>query len=336
MDEKANQDNLLTYLNEKNQERIKAGRDKLTVKQHGAMEVMLINMKNLLVPGEIITPGILQPEENEQFQKLRITLDLSPFAYAVFFPSGIYQTINSHKVLQKIASDFVPDNKSIKILVCGIKDYNRILTAEISPDRPSIDIYDNGSLLASYNYNTSNECTDDLSKIIWIHFKYKEAWNHNDYIKYTESWFFRSASYKIPNLSINVNHSYIHHPVLINSSTIQAIFKLMQATLTRLFDDPEKIIPAANAANLYKINTVKITKQGLLKGKEDEEKSLRRYYEDRLMGLMKLLQGYDIINFKSFSASGQNDFKRMFSKTIEDVFQVTMQKIGDNKSGQLP
>jgi len=332
MDENANQDNLLNYSDEKIQKRIKAGRDKLTAALHGAMEAMLINLKELLIPGEIVTSESLKPDQKEQFHKLQISLDLSPFAHAVFLPSGIYRNLNSYKNMQTIASAIVPDDDAIKILVSGKNDYNRILTAEISPVKPGINIFDDGSLLASYNYNTPLECINDLSKIIWIHFKYKDAWTHEDYIRYTEGWFFRSSNYKIPNLSINANHSYIHHPVLINTSTIQAIFKLMKATLIRLFADTNETISAANAANLYKTDTVKITTSGLSNGKEDEKKSLRLYYEDRLMGLLKLLQGYEIINFKSFSPAEQKEFKRMFARTIEDLFQLMTQKIFNNVS----
>jgi len=331
MDENANRDNSLNHVNEKIQERIKAGRDKLTASLHGATEAMLVNMKHLLIPGKIIASEFLKSDQEEQFNKLQISLDLSPFAYAVFLPSSIYhRNLKSYKILPEEVSSMVSNDDTIKILVSGINDYNRILTAEISPDKPGINIFDDGNLLASYNYNTPQECINDLSKIIWIHFKYKDSWTHDDYIKYTEGWFFRSAIYKIPDLSINVNHSYIHHPVLINISTIQAIFKLMKATLIRLFADTDQTIAAANAANLYKTNTVKITKSGLSKGKEEQRKSLYLYYEDRLVGLLKLLQGYEIINFKSFSSNEQKEFKRMFARTAEDAFQMIMQKIVNN------
>ncbi|MDM8535349.1 hypothetical protein QUF70_01200 [Desulfobacterales bacterium HSG17] len=334
MSENANQNNLLNNLDEKTQKRIEAGRDKLTANLHGAMEAILINLQDLLIPGEIVTSETLEQDLKKQFHKLQISLDLSPFAHAVFLPSGIYRNLNSYSHLQKTASAIIPDddNDTSKVLVSGISDYKRILTAEISPAKPGIDIFDDGSLLASYNYNTPHECINDLSKIIWIHFKYKDAWNHEDYIRYTEGWFFRSANYKIPDLSINVNHSYIHHPVLINTSSIQAIFKLMKATLLRLFAETDKTLAAANAANLYKPDTVKISKSGLSNGKEDEKRSLNLYYEDRLVGLLKLLQGYEIINFKSFSAAEQKEFKRMFARTVEDVFQSTIQKIFNNIS----
>ncbi|WP_207690823.1 hypothetical protein [Desulfonema limicola] len=329
MDENTNQDNVLNSSGKKIKKPVKAGANKLTAAQHGAMETILINLKDILIPGEIVTSESLKPDQEAQFHKLKISLDLSPFAYAVFLPSGIYQNLGLYKKLEKKEKDIVPDDTS-KILVSGINEYQRILTADISPDKPGINIFDQGSLLASYNYNTPQECIDDLSKIIWIHFKYKDAWTHDDYVKYTEGWFFRSANYKIPNLSINVNHSYIHHPVLINTNTIQAVFKLMKATLIRLFAHADKTIAAANAANLYKPDTVKITKSGLSNGKENEKKSLRLYFEDRLVGLLKLLQGYEIINFKSFSESEKNEFKRMFARTVEDIFQLMLQKIFNN------
>lgn len=321
MNEKATQDELKNLEN-KTRERIEAGRDPHTAKWHENLESILIPMKDKLIPGELIATESLEPDKEELLKKLQIILDISPFTCALFLPNGIPDTAESpNSVLEN------PPEDSTKILVFRINDYNLILTAEISDEKPGIDIFDDGTLLASYNYNTSKECITDLSKIIWIHFKYKDTWTQENYIKYTEGWFFRSAGNKIQNLSINVNYSYIHHPVLLNINKVQAIFKLMKATLISLFKDIDQTIAIANAANLYKANTDEITKSGLLKGKENEKLSMRTYIDERLLGLLKLLRGYDIINFKGFSESEQREFKRSFSKTVEEVFLFFMKKI---------
>ncbi|MEE4357413.1 MAG: hypothetical protein V2I97_13180 [Desulfococcaceae bacterium] len=315
----------LNALKKKSRARTDAGRDPRTVSWQQNLESLLIKIRKSLIPGEIISTESLDKEKKKIFDKVRISLDLAPFVTAVFLPPAIADGLKPGDNARSF--ERASDN-SYKILVSRIHDYNRILTAEISAHNPGIDILDDGSLLGCYNYSSPGECISDLSKIIWIHLKHISTWSHEDYIRYTESWFFRSAVNRMTDLPINVNHSYIHHPVLIGLTPVKAVFRLIQSTMNRLCADPVHVITLANDANLYKSNTVEISREGLVRGDSQQQNSLRIYVDEKLLSLLKFLKGFDIINFKSFSEAEQREFKRSFPRLVEDIYRMLLKKIG--------
>ncbi len=307
------------YLKEKSRDRIRAGRDPRTVMWHETLETMLMLIRDSLIPGEIIAVESMNPDETATFSRLRTTLDLAPFVTAAFIPPA---AANRLKPAGEAAAFERAAENSCKILVSRVNDCNRILTAEISASNPGIDILDDGILLGCYNYSTSGECISDLSKIIWIHLKHRGTWDQEDYIRYTESWFFRSAAGRTAGLPVNVNHSYIHHPVLIGLSPVKAVFRLMKATLIRVCGDMDNTIQLANDANIYKNNTVEITREGLAGGDPQQQNSLRIYIDEKLLGLLKLLKEYDIVNFKGFSDAEQREFKFTFARVAEEIWEM--------------
>lgn len=330
MNNNATQENL-KKVKEKTESRIHAGRDPRIAHWQGALESILVMMEKYLVPGQIITVESLKPNEAEVFQTLHTLLDISPFVNAVFLPPSIANAMNPSEIADSIKR--VPkENPSYMVLISKIRDYNRILAAEISPHpaKPGVDIFEDGSLLGSYNYNTPEECIKDLSKVIWIHLKFKEKWSEKDFVSYTEGWFSRSADALITDLPINPDCSYIHHPVLLNISEVKAIFKLMKATLAKLFADPDNVIRMANTENQYDSSAIvntRITSDGILQGKEDESKSLHYYIENRLLELLKLLRGYEIIDFQKFSESEQTEFKNAFDETVDQTYKMLKDRL---------
>jgi len=313
------------YLKEKSRARIKAGRDPRTVLWHETLEAMLIQIRDSLIPGEIIAVESMNADDTAKCRSLRTTLDLAPFVTAAFFSSAAaarHRPAGETGIFERAAAD------SCKILVSRVNDYDRILTAEISASNPGIDILDDGILLGCYNYGTSEECLNDLSKIIWIHLKHRGTWSQEDYIRYTESWFYRSAEGRTASLPVNANHSYIHHPVLIGLTPVKAVFRLMRETLIRLCRNLDTAIVQANDANLYKSNTVEITREGLTHGDEQQLNSLRIYIDEKLLGLLKLLRGYDIVNFKGFSDADQREFKITFTLVVDEIWQMLLAQAG--------
>jgi hypothetical protein len=311
------------------EEWIKAGRDPRVVRWQAALESAMIKHEHLSVPGEIITVESLTPEEIERFRNLQLFLDLPPFVWAMFLPcsiAGALDPLESGRIAECSPQD------TNKILVTRIGDFTHILAAEISPLKPGINIYEKGSQVGSHTYNTAEECISDLSKIIWIHMKHKTRWTEDDYTRYTEAWFFRSAAHKVLDLPINTSNSYIHRPFLLNLKTIPAIYKLMRATLARMHHTPETVLAIANAANLYHSQTVPITREGLLNNDAAQTASLRIYLDEKLLGLLKLLRGHEIINFTGFSEAEQHEFKTCFARTLEEIFQMIMDQITGTRS----
>ncbi len=310
-------------IKERSLRRIKEGRDPKVVRWHAALESMFMTMEDRVIPGEIITIDALTPKEIESFRKLHLNMDLAPFVTAVFLPASIADPL-SRSSANKIERELTGSNK---VLVSKYKDYKRILTAEISPAKPGIDIFDEGSHVGSHNYYSVEECISDLSNIIWIHMKHEDRWTDDDYIKYTEGWFYRSATHKVIDLPINANYSYIHHPGLLNMDAVRAIYKLMKAVLLRIHNDPNETIALANSINQSNDNTCRITREGLIKGDKNEIKSFKIYMEDKLIQLLKLLRGYEVIDFRKFTPVQQKKFKAMFATTVDAVIQKILKDL---------
>jgi hypothetical protein len=54
---------------------------------------------------------------------------------------------------------------------------------------------------------------------------------------------------------------------------------------------------------------------------------LNIYLEEKLLGLLKLLRGYEIINFKAFSDAEQREFKITFARTVKEVYDMLFSEI---------
>lgn len=310
-------------------QRIKMGRDARIARWQGTLESLLVQLSKRLVPGEIRTMESLSPDEVNRFQKLQIILDLPPFVQAAFLPARVAGQVKPPNAPQ-LVSGGVEKNRSNKVLVARADKLARLLIAEISPQGPGIDILEDANLLASYNYNTAQECISDISKIIWIHFRNPAGWQEAEYIQYTEGWFYRSALNRTLDLPITENYSYIHHPILLGLDRVDAVFRLMEATLDRLCQDRNGTIANANAANLHREGVAEITRLSLARGESGPCEALRTYLEDRLLELLKLLRGYEIINFRGFSEPEQRRFKSAFTRVVRGVYDRFLEDMSDD------
>jgi hypothetical protein len=304
--------------------RIRAGRDPRMSRWQGALESMLTDLEDRLTRGEIITPETLNPKDHAHFQRLQLALDLPPFIYAVYLPPGPADKLNPSEIVKTLERS---SGDSRKVVVTRVGDFSRILVAEVSPAKPGIDILEDANLLGSHNYSDAEECINDLSKIIWIHFRHKEQWTEPDFIQYTESWFYRSAIRKLTRLPVTANFSYLHHPVLINADIVTAVFKLLKAALDRFCADPDRTVRMANDINLYNPGTVRISREGLARKDPQEMESLHTYIEDKLLGLLKFLKRCGVVNFQGFSTADQRRFKRLFARTAEESYQSVLARM---------
>jgi hypothetical protein len=305
------------------QARIQAGSDPAIAGWQGAIESVLSTLETYLVAGQIITIDTLEKEDAAFFQKLHAALDLAPYIAAVFLPGDISNRTCPPQAAESIRR--VPENGiSSKVLVSKYNDFRRVMVVELgkSPVRAGIDIFQDGNLLGRYDYDTPEDVMDALSKVIWVHLKSRVKWSPADTVVYTENWFLRSAAGKIIDLPVNQDHSYIHYPVLLNINEVDAIFKLMQATLTRLFNDFDQVVKAMGSVGGFENQSscqVTITRQGIAQGNADQTAVLNDFIVSQLLELLKLLRGYDIIKFEKFSEKDNTAFKDGFEKTVAET-----------------
>ena len=248
-----------------------------------------------------------------------------PISLPFFCPRDISNRTCPPKAAESIQR--VPENgRSSKVLISKKNDFRRLMVAELGkfPVRAGIDIFQDGHLLGQYDYETPEDVMDALSKVIWVHLKSRVKWPAEDTVLYTENWFLRSAAGKIIDLPVNQDHSYIHHPVLLNISDVDAIFKLMQATLGRLFSDFDQVAKAMASAGGFEkplSGEVALTREGMAQGNAHQTGALHDFIVHQLLELLKLLRGYDIIKFEKFSEKENTAFKDAFEKTVAQTYQ---------------
>jgi predicted enzyme involved in methoxymalonyl-ACP biosynthesis len=124
------------------------------------------------------------------------------------------------------------------VIISNIRDHIVILQASLPGiEFAGIDIFEDGKHFADYMYNTVEEFLEDLSNITWIYFRPKDKWNKDQIIRYTENWYGKSV-YDVegPDLKFHTEYSYVHHPEIINLTSLHAVFKLIQATVLKEYD----------------------------------------------------------------------------------------------------
>ena len=320
----------LQKIEDKTKTRIQAGSDPAIAGWQGAIESVLSTLDVYLVAGQIITIDTLTKKDAAFFQKLHVALDLAPYITAVFLPGDTSNRTCPPKAAESIQR--VPENGiSSKVLVSRHNDFRRVMVVELgeSPVRAGIDIFQDGNLLGKYDYETPEDVMDAISKVIWVHLKSRVKWSSADTALYTENWFLRSAAGKIIDLPVNQDHSYIHHPVLLNINEVDAIFKLMQATLTRLFNDFDQVVKAMDSAGGFEnpsSGQATITREGIAQGNAGQTAVLHDFIVNQLLELLKLLRGYDIIKFEKFSEKNNTAFKDGFEKTVAETYRRFIKK----------
>lgn len=310
-------------IKEKIRQRVRDGGDPRMAQWQGTLESVVANFAEKAVPGDIVAAETPSPDEIALFDHLRAALDITPFVLVLFLPERLAARLKTTDPIRPLVS---PDILSRKVLITAAASYDRILIAELAEVNPGIDILENGALLGSYNYGSSDECIRDIPNIVLLHFK-QPRWERSDYIRYTENWFHRSVMAPSPGPPINPNNSYIHHPVLLDLPPVEAIFQLMRATLARLCEVPGTVIAMANAANLYAANTVEIQKDGLRDGDPNQTASLSRYLESRLLWLLNHLRRLDILSFNAFSDHEQGRFRELFTQTVTEIRDNILDKL---------
>lgn len=295
-----------------------------TAQWQGALESMLAAMEHFLIPGAVITAEGLSETEAELFHKLFIALDLSPFVAALYLPPAL-----SGKLKAKDPMDRKAENGSHRLIARNPNHPDRILTAELAPEAPNgADIYQDGKRLGSYDYQSQQESIAQISKLIWVHLKPPRLWRSSDQIQYTENWFFRAAVGGIRDLPVNARYSYLHEPQRLGLTRIEAVFKLMAATLSRLYEDPDQTIAAANAANAYEPDPlVAITPDGLRTDDPAQKKALCHFLANQLGDLLRLLHGYGIVDFQAMDPNEEQSFYQQFDQTVARVCAGVQQAV---------
>jgi hypothetical protein len=86
-------------------------------------------------------------------------------------------------------------------------------------------------------YDNVEECLEDLSNITWTYFRPKGEWSKDQIVRYTENWHGKSVfGVEGPDVKFHTEYSYTHHPELLALTPLNAVFKLIPATIPKEYD----------------------------------------------------------------------------------------------------
>ena len=287
---------------------IEEKKDPRSAHWQGGLEEML----NVFLPH--MEPGKLSPvqplEENDfpVFMAALEAVDLSPNLHAAFLAPSIAGSVTppeSADELQRIDKG----KPSYKILIARPGKDLRILCAEISEHakNPGVDIFQSGALIGTYNYDTSQACITDLTKVIRAHIWEKRPWRRDDYKRYTINWFEKIMDLGKNTVCVQQDFSFLHSPTLIKSNRVDAVFTLIFEILLKRFSDPDDRFKDA------------VSSIQNIKNKDDRVAQSNNLAERVILELLSLMRKLEIVNFGEFSNTENERFKNEFSRTIHKI-----------------
>ena len=140
------------------------------------LQQLLDQMSPYLRPGHLVTFRTLTDAEKHFFEDLHRKLSVPPSVGAIFMPPSARSQMMSRRpegapLPEADSSVETPPPDEGILLASRTASYSVIVNALFAkpPFAPAIDVYDDGRLLAGYVYNTIDECTAAISKVLQIH-----------------------------------------------------------------------------------------------------------------------------------------------------------------------
>jgi hypothetical protein len=286
---------------------IEEKKDPRSAHWQGGLEEILNVFSPYMEPGKLIPVQPLEDDDLPVFMAALESVDLSPNLHAAFLPPSIAGPVTppeSADELQRIDKG----KASYKILIARPGKDLRILCAEISDHakNPGVDIFQSGALLGTYNYDTTQACIADLTKVIRSHIWEKGTWRLDDYKRYTINWFEKIMDFGKA-VCVREDFSFLHSPTLIKSNRVDAVFTLIFEILLKRFSDPDDQFKDA------------VSSIQNIKNKDDRLAQSNRLVERGILELLSLMRELEIVNFSEFSNTENERFKKEFSRTIHKI-----------------
>jgi len=298
----------MEQISDKIKQWIKEKKDPRSAHWQGGLEEILNVFLPHMEPGKLSPVQPLEEDDLPVFMAALEAVDLSPNLHAAFLSPSIAGSVTppeSADELQRIDKG----KPSYKILIARPGKDLRILCAEISAHakNPGVDIFQSGALIGTYNYDTSQACIADLTKVIRTHIWEKGTWRKDDYKRYTINWFEKIVDLGTNSVCVREDFSFLHSPTLIKSNRIDAVFTLILEILLKRFSDPDD--PFKDAVSSIQI----------IKNKDDRVAQSNTLAERGVLELLSLMKELEIVNFGEFSNTENEQFKKEFSRTIHKI-----------------
>jgi len=282
-------------------------RDPRSARWQAALEEIMTLFIPRLEKGKLTSVSPLEEQDLPVFKSALASIDLSPGLWAAFLPPSAAALILPPADAMEELVRIDEDKPSYKILIQRPGKESRILCAEISEyaHRPGIDIFQEGALLGSFNYQTNEICIEEMTRAVRAHAWEKGEWSRKDIIAYTVNWFERVTYLEQADVSVEEKRSFFHFPTLIRTDRVDALFRLLTAVLTLRFKaDPEKFTVSLPAK----------TGNG-----DARPAACASLAESCLLDLLNVFRSLELLAFKDFTGQEEKKFKTEFERSVRKL-----------------
>jgi len=311
----------------KAENRQKAGGDYFESGWQATLELILLMMEEQLLesPGQLLPMQISGDDEWDFYLDVMEKLDLPPDTGAVLITPSAFKDMKFPMKSEFEESEMVPwKRNAYSVILNNVRDHKLILQASLPGlEFAGIDIFEDGKHFADYMYNTVEECLDELSKVTWTYFRPKGDWSEQQIIQYTENWYGKSLyGVEGPDVKFHAEYSYVHHPELISLNPLDAVFKLIKATVPKEYKTLERAIEITNDLSRdMDLEEPVVTKAGILRNDQAQCQALLNRIAVEID--MKL----DMLSYqKGIKVLGRNiqnpEYNRVFDETARQIYEV--------------
>ena len=150
------------------QNRTGVGPSEIVAGWQAFLTTMLSKMKSFLKPGTLITFQNLTAHEISFFRRLREAVTVQQSTVAFYLPPSV-----RHTMMGGERDQFEEDRQvdSGALIACHPDDYTIIVNVlfALPPYTPAVDVYEDGQLLAGYQFVDTDACVAELGAILKRH-----------------------------------------------------------------------------------------------------------------------------------------------------------------------
>jgi hypothetical protein len=252
-------------------------------------------------------------------------LDLPPETGAVLITPSAFKEMKLPEFSEFEDSEMAPWNRNAySLIISHLRDHTVILQASLPGiEFAGIDIFEDGKHFADYMYNTVEECLDELSNVTWIYFRPKGDWSKDQIIRYTENWYGKSV-YGVEGLDVkfHVEYSYVHHPEILDLTPLNAVFKLIQATVPKEYETLESAIEITNDLSRdMDLGEPLVTNDGIMGDDQAQCQALLNRITveiDMNLEMLSYQKGVKVLGRNI----GNPDYNRVFDEAARRIYEV--------------
>lgn len=150
------------------EQRAGSGPTEMVAGWQALLDDLLNRMSPFLKPGGVVTFQRLTPEETEFFERLNTDIIVPSSAAAIFLPPSVRHLMMGG---QPDHFDAASLSDAGALIASNPDTHDTIVNAlfALAPFTPAIDVYDQGQLVAGYQYQSVDACCAELGTILHRH-----------------------------------------------------------------------------------------------------------------------------------------------------------------------